>query len=353
MISMDRVRDRKRDVTTTITSPARGQVSYFTVALDGTGDFTDVQSAINSLPATGGAIYVKNGTYIVNSTIAVNKANVTIFGSGNNTILKAKNSLNADMISVTKNYVELRNFQIDGNRANNTSGSGVNVNTEGYFTADGLEITSCTDYGICIYKTTDPPDFVVVSAYHNVNNCRIHDCKVPLWLKRIEHAIFTNLTCYNASQYAGYFHSPSLSKFINCIFSGTNQAGYSAVKFDGGGSVPGSNNIQVINCTFLNAKEGGIIIIQSSYFMIQGNNFTFVCSGANNTYNSIEGNYLSDSTITGNVFQEMLSVKSKNAFEEIGASSNYNIFYLNRIKNSTSNVTLLGASSIAGNNVTA
>jgi hypothetical protein len=39
------------------------------VAADGTGNFTSVQSAINSLPATGGSVYIKPGTYAGDVTV--------------------------------------------------------------------------------------------------------------------------------------------------------------------------------------------------------------------------------------------------------------------------------------------
>ncbi|MDI6792592.1 MAG: pectinesterase family protein [bacterium] len=33
------------------------------MAVDGSGDFTDIQPAVNALPADGGAVYVKEGIY--------------------------------------------------------------------------------------------------------------------------------------------------------------------------------------------------------------------------------------------------------------------------------------------------
>jgi hypothetical protein len=54
----------------------------FVVDIAGNGDFTDLQSAINALPANGGKIFVKAGTYPLNSTIRITTSNVQIQGEG-------------------------------------------------------------------------------------------------------------------------------------------------------------------------------------------------------------------------------------------------------------------------------
>ncbi|MBV8293321.1 MAG: right-handed parallel beta-helix repeat-containing protein, partial [Mycobacterium sp.] len=54
----------------------------FVVDIAGNGDFTDLQSAINALPATGGKIFVKAGTYPLTSSIQITSSNVQIQGEG-------------------------------------------------------------------------------------------------------------------------------------------------------------------------------------------------------------------------------------------------------------------------------
>ena len=68
--------------------PDEVSVSTVIVALDGTGDFDDIQAAIDSLPDTGGRIQLKDGTYTLTSTITINKSNVRIIGSGKSTIIE-------------------------------------------------------------------------------------------------------------------------------------------------------------------------------------------------------------------------------------------------------------------------
>ena len=50
------------------------------VAADGTGNFTSVQTALNSLPTTGGSLYIKPGTY--NGFVTVVLPNVSMYGLG-------------------------------------------------------------------------------------------------------------------------------------------------------------------------------------------------------------------------------------------------------------------------------
>ena len=56
--------------------------STFVVDINGNGDFTSLQPAINALPATGGKIFVKAGVYPITSTITITVSNVQIQGEG-------------------------------------------------------------------------------------------------------------------------------------------------------------------------------------------------------------------------------------------------------------------------------
>jgi Right handed beta helix region/Pectinesterase len=56
--------------------------STFVVDINGNGDFTSLQPAIDALPATGGKIFVKAGVYSITSTITIRVSNVQIQGEG-------------------------------------------------------------------------------------------------------------------------------------------------------------------------------------------------------------------------------------------------------------------------------
>ena len=45
-------------------------------------DFTDIQTAINALPAAGGKVFVKAGIYVVSQTILIQQSDVHLQGEG-------------------------------------------------------------------------------------------------------------------------------------------------------------------------------------------------------------------------------------------------------------------------------
>lgn len=60
------------------------------VSLDGTGDTDSIQEAVDMLPADGGEIFIKEGTYDITSPILIDQYWVTITGTGHGTILRNK-----------------------------------------------------------------------------------------------------------------------------------------------------------------------------------------------------------------------------------------------------------------------
>jgi parallel beta-helix repeat protein len=88
--------------------------------------YTSIQAAINSLPASGGTVFIPAGTYQIDSVINLTgKSNITIQGAGkNSTILRAKNNLNDNIFliqrltSVYDSNLTISDLTIDGNRGN-------------------------------------------------------------------------------------------------------------------------------------------------------------------------------------------------------------------------------------------
>lgn len=88
-------------------------------------DYPSIQDAINSLPATGGVIFIPAGLYIVSAPIKV-PSNVILTGEGFDTILKIADGANINVIEnmnpgkwIDKN-ITITNLQIDGNREHQT-----------------------------------------------------------------------------------------------------------------------------------------------------------------------------------------------------------------------------------------
>jgi parallel beta-helix repeat protein len=132
----------------------------------GVDDQITIYNAINSLPPSGGSIYLREGTYILSGNIIISKSNVTLFGAGSSTVLKREDNNNENMRLIyafgtdnlrTANLL-IQNLQIDGNKANPDNG-----------TTDGI-------------------------YFENVDNSKIVDC----WIKNQTHVgIFLKSSNYN------------------------------------------------------------------------------------------------------------------------------------------------------------
>ncbi len=90
---------------------------FVTVSADGTGDYADLQSAINSLGSNGGRIVVKAGTYPVGSAgIRFSSGNITIEGAGPATRFNFNTSSLSTCLAMAdttqRSNIRLRNFRI-------------------------------------------------------------------------------------------------------------------------------------------------------------------------------------------------------------------------------------------------
>ena len=93
------------------------------VALDGAGDYDDIQSAIDNLPAGGGSIFIKEGVYEPYANINITSANISIRGAGVGTIIKPRSGVTT-IINITSGgtYTQIQDLKIDGTNATNPAG---------------------------------------------------------------------------------------------------------------------------------------------------------------------------------------------------------------------------------------
>ncbi len=89
------------------------------VALDGSGDFDNIQAAIDALPPEGGEVLIKPGNYNISSTIDIDKSDVIIRGSGFNTNITTSASIIVFRIgrNAVANRVLISNLLITGSGA--------------------------------------------------------------------------------------------------------------------------------------------------------------------------------------------------------------------------------------------
>lgn len=93
---------------------------------DGTADDVQIQAALTAVGITGGIVYVKEGTYDITAQLLI-PSNVWLRGSGWATILRLTNSFAVNTYMITNSTAVTGNsniivsdFQVDGNKANNT-----------------------------------------------------------------------------------------------------------------------------------------------------------------------------------------------------------------------------------------
>ena len=156
-------------------------VSSVIVALDGTGDFDDIQAAIDSLPDTGGEVVIKAGIYTINSAINISKSDVHLIGSGHSTKIQTTSAIKMINVGVDakSDRVIIENLFLSGS---NTAGQYGIFWTKG---TDGKIFSCWIDnmgfYGILInfvgssnniiYKNT-----ITNSGMHGIQLSEADDC---------------------------------------------------------------------------------------------------------------------------------------------------------------------------------
>ncbi len=136
---------------------------------DGISDDIEIQAAIDALPSGGGVVLLLEGTYIIDGVPAVNpeyrsiivlKDNVSVVGSGFNTILKLADGYTASVGGIIGNSeyptfynnVRIANLKVDGNRS---GVYGVQTGIYLHNTADSIvencSVINATGSGIQIY----------------------------------------------------------------------------------------------------------------------------------------------------------------------------------------------------------
>lgn len=116
---------------------------------DGVSDDTAAIQAALAAASAGECVYLPNGTYVV-SGINLPASSITIAGAGAGSVLKLKNAANASLLTNTAGITDItiRDLQIDGNNANQTSGLGRGTNGILIFNAQRVSIV-----GVSIHDT--------------------------------------------------------------------------------------------------------------------------------------------------------------------------------------------------------
>lgn len=128
---------------------------------DGTADQVQINAAIDALATCGGGlVQLTDGTFTCSASIVI-KDYITLQGVGDSTELTfaadVANGIGLIQDSCTDGHVTLRNFQIDGNGANQAVGdqSGIQLTDVDDSLIEGLYIHNVTQHGIYVTNMDD------------------------------------------------------------------------------------------------------------------------------------------------------------------------------------------------------
>ena len=135
------------------------------VASDGTGDYLTIQDGLNALPATGGVVHVKTGTYTITEAITFPNDSITLQGDGVGTkILTTTQDIS--LIEVNGNTrIRIRDLYLygDGLAKNNT---GIEMLSTDSSSIENVLVENCGGMGI----------YLDTCETNIIKDCFVRDC---------------------------------------------------------------------------------------------------------------------------------------------------------------------------------
>ena len=253
---------------------------------------TTINSAITALGSQGGTVYLMDGTYIIDGSITPT-AKTTIIGSGPGTVIKLKNGINANFTAVTNSASEvtIANLTVDGNSANNTSGTqrGIAVSGGGSATVAGTTMTSITASSF-----RNEGIYITGGSSHKITNSQIlANGTTGVYLGATYSVVSGNTIASNATSGVAIYSSN------NTVSSNTLRANGVGVYVQGAGYNTITGN--TISGSTGTTNGAGIDLWNgSTYNTITGNT---IDSGAYNGISlrtSSNNNLVANNTISGN-----------------------------------------------------
>lgn len=125
---------------------------------DGSGDQVELRAAITALPATGGEIFILDGTYNISGKLDITTNNVSIIGNGSSTILRKSSNTGAGVINILdSSYCSIKNLQIDGrkNFYKSEGNHGISLSSSFYTTIANVICNNNFSHGIHISSSSD------------------------------------------------------------------------------------------------------------------------------------------------------------------------------------------------------
>lgn len=117
------------------------------VAVDGSGDAATIQEGIDLLPSTGGGVYIKEGTYVITSSIKIGVSNTSLIGVGKAT--KITTTSNINMITATSlSGLLINKIFLSGAGTGNLGNRGILFTTVTDSVIEACIMDACGGHGI-------------------------------------------------------------------------------------------------------------------------------------------------------------------------------------------------------------
>jgi len=277
---------------------------------DGNSDQDEINSALNALPENGGKVYLAEGTYIVSGAITIGKSNVTLLGAGASTVIKIKDSHNASINVIYasgKSGLLIQNLRIDGNKANQTSG-----------TMHGIYFSSVENSKIVDCWLEDLRSIGIALSSSSNNTVTSNTCQgngsYGIWLGSSSNNTVTGNNCQGNILHGIYLFNLNYNNAISSnTCQGNNWAGIQLYSSD--------NNTVSANTCQGNGYQG-ILLDASSNNTVTSNMVVSNSQAVNNTYDGIVIASLSDyNNIQGNTVRRGTGGNQQRYGIRIGAST--------------------------------
>lgn len=196
------------------------------VSTDGTGDTNDIQTGINLLPADGGVVYIREGTYTITQGIVIDRDNVALIGAGASTRIETLEP-NIDIISANnRNALLIKNLYLYGNQlAAACSGITLGNTTNSIISECWLERFSANSIGVLgqgifirnsiVFDNTTSSGIYMNGTSCSISGCDVYDCAVNIEIENGDDCSVTNNSSHDANIFGLWVRTSDRVRIVN------------------------------------------------------------------------------------------------------------------------------------------
>lgn len=289
----------------------------------GTNDQTTIANAINSLPGSGGTVYLLGGTYSLGASVTISGANVTLTGDTSAVLSRAFNGTttsNGGLVYINGSYDTISNITLQGNSGtytNATYNMGVGITGGTNQTIQGLTITNMAGFGTWAGGAGN-------GAYAHIVQNNISGSGSGIWFDSIGGALIENNVITGSTASVGEVggivsHNTSSATIANNTISGGAGNGIQT----GGNTVTG-NNVTSNAGIGITAGSGSIVNGNT----VKSNNLGIQVSNTNSDV-TVTNNYVYGSTTHGINYDSGTNTTSAVINDNTVSNNGYDGIHLN------------------------